>query len=32
MARPGTPFLMRRIRVIGGNSVASFGALLAEAQ
>ena len=32
LARPENPFLMRRVRVIGGNSVTSFGALLRDAQ
>ena len=32
LARPGSPFLMRRIRISGGYSAASFGSLLADAQ
>jgi peptidoglycan/xylan/chitin deacetylase (PgdA/CDA1 family) len=30
LARPGEPFLMRRIRVLGGESVDSFASLLSE--
>jgi peptidoglycan/xylan/chitin deacetylase (PgdA/CDA1 family) len=32
LARPGTPFLMRRVRVSGGRSVSSFASLLDDAR
>jgi peptidoglycan/xylan/chitin deacetylase (PgdA/CDA1 family) len=32
LARPSQPYLMRRVRVSGGRSAASFGELLAEAR